>query len=69
MVAHRALLGVSFTLRAGCTIALVGASGSGKSTLARCLAQMESPTAGEIFFEGAHRVAAHRAQCTRQARP
>jgi ABC-type glutathione transport system ATPase component len=32
--------------------ALVGGSGSGKSTLARCLALLEKPDAGEIWFEG-----------------
>ena len=32
--------------------ALVGESGSGKSTLARCLALMEKPDCGEIWFEG-----------------
>ena len=35
-----------------CLTALVGASGSGKSTLAACLAMLEKPDAGEIWFEG-----------------
>jgi ABC-type glutathione transport system ATPase component len=39
-------------LERGRTLALVGASGSGKSTLARCLTQFETPTGGEILFEG-----------------
>ena len=47
-----ALAGVSFTLERARTLAVIGASGSGKSTLARCLAQFETPTAGEIMFEG-----------------
>lgn len=34
-------------------MALIGASGSGKSTLARCLASLESPDSGDIWFEGA----------------
>jgi len=47
-----ALAGVSFTLERARTLAVIGASGSGKSTLARCLTQFETPTAGEILFEG-----------------
>jgi ABC-type glutathione transport system ATPase component len=47
-----ALDGVSFTILPGTTLAVVGESGSGKSTLASCLACLESPTAGNIWFEG-----------------
>jgi ABC-type glutathione transport system ATPase component len=47
-----ALDGVSFTILQGTTLAVVGESGSGKSTLASCLACLESPTAGSIWFEG-----------------
>jgi len=47
-----ALRGVGLTLRAGSTLALIGASGSGKSTLARCLACLERPDSGEIRFGG-----------------
>jgi ABC-type glutathione transport system ATPase component len=46
-----ALGGVDLKLRAGSTLALIGASGSGKSTLARCLACLERPDSGEIWFE------------------
>ncbi len=47
-----ALEDVSLEVRAGVTLALAGASGSGKSTLARCLVLRESPSAGQIFFNG-----------------
>jgi ABC-type glutathione transport system ATPase component len=47
-----ALNDVSFTIFPGTTLAIVGDSGSGKSTLASCLACLESPTAGNIWFEG-----------------
>src|SRR3981189_1158993 len=47
-----ALDGVSFTILQGTTLAVVGGSGSGKSALASCLACLESPTAGSIWFEG-----------------
>lgn len=47
-----ALNSVSLKLPPGKTLAVVGESGSGKSTLARCIALLETPTAGEIIFEG-----------------
>jgi peptide/nickel transport system ATP-binding protein len=47
-----ALVDVNFEIAPGCLTALVGESGSGKSTLASCLALMEKPDCGEIWFEG-----------------
>jgi len=47
-----ALDGVSFSIAPKTTLALVGESGSGKSTLAFCLACLERPTSGSIWFEG-----------------
>jgi peptide/nickel transport system ATP-binding protein len=47
-----ALRGVDLTIASGGTLALVGRSGSGKSTLARCVARLEEPSAGEVWFEG-----------------
>jgi ABC-type glutathione transport system ATPase component len=47
-----ALRTVDFKIRAGSTLALIGASGSGKSTLARCLACLEKPDSGEVWFAG-----------------
>ncbi|KJL43181.1 MULTISPECIES: ABC transporter ATP-binding protein [Microbacterium] len=49
----KALDDVSFTLRSGQTIGLVGQSGSGKSTIAKILTQLESPTSGEVRLDGA----------------
>ena len=46
----RALDGVCFSILRGTTLALVGESGSGKSTLAFCLAGLEEPTSGSIWF-------------------
>lgn len=44
--------GVSLDIRAGQTIAFVGASGSGKSTLTSLLARFYEPTAGRILVDG-----------------
>ncbi len=48
----KALAGVSFTLEAGRTLAVVGESGCGKSTLARLLTFIERPTAGALIIDG-----------------
>ena len=48
----RAVDGVTFSLHAGQTMALVGRSGCGKSTLARLILALDPPTAGTIHFLG-----------------
>ncbi|MEL7471602.1 MAG: type I secretion system permease/ATPase [Pseudomonadota bacterium] len=47
------LSGVSFTLAAGDTVAVIGPSGSGKSTLAKMLAGVWTPQRGDVELDGA----------------
>ncbi len=54
----KALAGVSFSVRAGQTFAVVGESGCGKSTLARLLTMIEPPTQGRLLINGADVAAA-----------
>jgi oligopeptide transport system ATP-binding protein len=48
----RAIDGVSFSIRRGETLGLVGESGCGKTTTGRCILQLERPTSGRILFDG-----------------
>ncbi|GAA0730657.1 ABC transporter ATP-binding protein [Dactylosporangium roseum] len=46
------LADVSFAVKAGQTLAVVGESGAGKTTLVRCVAGLERPTSGQVLIQG-----------------
>ncbi|HET7340437.1 MAG TPA: ABC transporter ATP-binding protein [Methylomirabilota bacterium] len=48
----RAVDDVSFAIRRGETLGLVGESGCGKTTTGRSILQLERPTSGQVIFEG-----------------
>jgi oligopeptide transport system ATP-binding protein len=48
----RAVDGVTFDIKRGETVGLVGESGCGKTTLGRCILMLYRPTSGRIVFEG-----------------
>lgn len=47
-----ALKGVSFNVKRGSFVAVIGLSGSGKSTMLRCVNRLHEPTAGKVIFDG-----------------
>lgn len=48
----KAVDGISFFIRSGETLGLVGESGCGKSTTGRAILQLYRPTGGDVYFEG-----------------
>ena len=49
---NHVLRGVNYHVHQGEKIVVIGPSGSGKSTFLRCLNLLETPTSGEIWFDG-----------------
>ena len=49
---HEVLKDIDFTVKKGDVISIIGASGSGKSTLLRCINLLETPSSGEIWYQG-----------------
>lgn len=50
----QALKGISFDVKRGEFLVIIGLSGSGKSTLLRCMNRLHDPTSGEILFQTTH---------------
>ena len=51
--AVKAVDGISFEIKRGETLGIVGESGCGKSTTGRAILQLHKPTSGHVYFEGA----------------
>ena len=49
---HEVLSGINLSVNRGEVVAIIGSSGSGKSTMLRCINLLETPTSGEILYNG-----------------
>lgn len=49
---NEVLKDISFQVKQGEVVTIIGSSGSGKSTLLRCVNLLEKPTSGDIFYDG-----------------
>ena len=49
---HKVLKDIDFSVDKGEVVCIIGSSGSGKSTLLRCVNLLETPTGGEIIYNG-----------------
>ena len=49
---NEVLKDISFEVKQGEVVTIIGSSGSGKSTLLRCVNLLEKPTSGEIYYDG-----------------
>lgn len=49
---HEVLNDINLSVRRGEVLCIIGSSGSGKSTMLRCVNLLETPTSGEILFNG-----------------
>jgi len=49
---HEVLKDIDFAVKQGDVTSIIGASGSGKSTLLRCINLLETPSSGEILYNG-----------------
>ncbi|NLZ68139.1 MAG: ATP-binding cassette domain-containing protein [Spirochaetales bacterium] len=64
----RAVDGISFDVREGETLGIVGESGCGKSTTIRSIAQLYKPTAGEVYFNDVNLCTADEATLLKERR-
>ena len=49
---HQVLRDINLSVKRGEVISVIGSSGSGKSTMLRCINLLETPTGGQILYEG-----------------